>query len=93
MQLDDLPNRMPVRYRYEFKSLDARYQYRTSTMQNRFNYEILKNGFRVFDIDEDDNVIAVCTIEDVNGERPFYINDGSVFVNNSESSLFIRIPE
>ncbi|QQG34097.1 hypothetical protein ZPAH1_orf00335 [Aeromonas phage ZPAH1] len=87
---NDLPERMLVRGRYEFRSLEARYDYRTRTIQNRFNYELLKDGFRIFHIDEDENVIAICSLDDVHGERPFYLNDGTVFINRSESVLFIR---
>lgn len=74
---------------YRFRSAEAAQEYRTSCERNFYNYEILKNGFIVFHIDDDENVIAVCDIEDKEKKNPIYINDGTVFINQKESFLFI----
>lgn len=86
-------NRMVVEGRYQFRSLESRHAYRNSCESNRFNYEMMKDGFRVFHTDGDDNVIAICSIDDVLGERPYYRNDGTVYINNVESVHFYRIHE
>lgn len=86
-------SRMVVEGRYEFRSLESRHAYRNSCEGNRFNYELMKNGFRVFHLDEDENVIAICSIDDVLGEKPFYRNDGTVYINNIESVHFIKVAE
>lgn len=88
-----LGSRMDVGCRFKFRSLESRYAYKTSCPVNAEIYPLLEHGFQVYHVDEEDNVLAICSLLDTDMENPIYRTDGCVFINKIEMVNFIPMSE